>query len=189
MNCWLMRGLAGMISATTIFGAELAAASPHDAPSGYAEITAPDDRDTVAIVPRPDPHRMSGAYAIETVPDPAMHGSTAPRVIASLPAGPPLAVEIRFDPRRAENAGRANQIATELGREGVTVLATGPAAAPVSDGVGFVFTEDEAAATDIARHLAGMPGHVTQIRADARGTNAALPGTIVITLGSERGTS
>ena len=192
MNAWLTLSLAGVMSATTILCTRVAAAAPNDALSGYAEITAPDDAD-VAIVPRPDPHRTAEAYAIETVPDRAARGSTtqpgAPRVLASLPAGPPLAVEIRFDPRRPDNANRAGQIGAALERAGIAAHAIGPGSVPESDGVGFVFAEDGAAAAELARHLGGTLDHATQIRLDPRRMNESLPGTITITLGSERGTS
>ena len=196
MKIWSSLSLAGMISAAPILCAEPAAAAAPKATSGYAEITAPDDADSVAIVPRPEIHHPNSSYAIETEPDQAAHGSKrqigiagAPRVLASLPAGPPLAVEIRFDPRRADNAGRADRIAATLARDGIVVRAIGPAAFPVSDGVGFVFAEDEAAATEIARHLAGSLGHAAQLHPDARRAGEATPGTIEIMLGNDRGTS
>ena len=192
MNAWLTLSLAGVISATTMLCAQLAAAEPNDASSGYAEITAPDDAD-VAIVPRPDPRRAAEAYAIETVPDRAGRASTmqpgAPRVLASLPAGPPLTVEIRFDPHRPDNANRAGQIGAALERAGIAVHAIGPASVPVAGGVGFVFAEDAPEAAELARLLGGTLDHATQIRLDPRRTIEALPGTIMITLGSERGTS
>lgn len=188
MRTWLRLGLTGMIAAVTaLLRAEIAVAAAPDPTSGYAEITAPDDPD-VAFVPKPDPRLAPRSYAIETVPDRTIHELKAPQVLASLPAGPPLAVDIRFDPRRTDNPDRAAQIAAALGHLGIVVHAIDPAAS-VSDEVGFVFAEDQAAADDLAHHLAGLPPHATRIRLDPHHTNEALPGTIVITLGSERGTS
>ena len=192
MKIWSRLSRAGMIPVVSMLCAGLAAAAPNAA-SGYAEITAPDDAEIVAIVPRPDAHHTTTAYAIEMAPERATHGSSgapgATRVLGSLPAGPPIAVEIRFDPHRADNADRAAQIATAVGRLGMSVRSIGPATGPVSDGVGFVFAEDQATATELARRLAGSVGHATQMRPDARHLGETTPGTIEITLGTERGTS
>lgn len=189
MNVWSRARLAGMLCAVTLLAAGAAAAAPGVASPGFAEITVPDGGGDVAIVPRPDPHRDVQDYAIETVPDHARRRSEAPHVLASLPAGPPLAIDIRFDPQRSDNADRARQVAAALGRDGLTVRTIGPGVTATTDDVGFVFAEDAAAASHIAHDLAGLLGHATETRLDAHHMNDALPGTIMITLGSERGTS
>ncbi len=169
-------------------GVPRAGASPPAA--GYAEVAAPPDA-TVMVEPRPTEHHAPSSYAIETDPGEAAHRA-APQArpdLATLPAGPPLVVVIRFDGRRQNDAASAAVIAASLAGHGIEVRELAAPTPPLAEGIGFVFTEDREAAEALVRLVPGALGHMMPTRLDPRSVADPQPGLIQITLGEDRSTS